>query len=268
MKKIIKGFIVGITNVIPGVCSALVAISLNIYQNIIEITSYPFRKNTWKKNYQFIIGIILGIIFSIIAIDYCFKKWPFVILALFLGITIYGVVPLHKKIRKFNIVNLLELLLGVGVVSLSNIIKVASGNNVNMILFAVAGALASIAFIMPGVSGSMMLLILGVYFPLLSMIVESAKTIFSFKLIEFTKLINLLIFFISFIITLIVSSRIIGVVMKKYEKHFFSICLGMVYGTIGILIYTMIPFYTLPALLIGVPLLIIGFLIVFKIGND
>ena len=118
--NILRGFVLGIANIIPGVSGGTLAITLGIYEKLIETIS-DF-KNKIKENFKFLVFIVLGVgiallVFSNI-VSFCLDKYPFATILFFIGIIVGGVPKLLKKVNKsFNIPNLF-----IGIITFSIVI--------------------------------------------------------------------------------------------------------------------------------------------------
>ena len=84
---ILKGFILGIANIIPGVSGGTLAITLGIYEKLIDIISN--FKEKFKENIKFILLLVLGIVIALLVfsniIGYCLDKFPFITILFFIG---------------------------------------------------------------------------------------------------------------------------------------------------------------------------------------
>ena len=97
----IKGFIMGIANIIPGVSGGTLALTLGIYEDFIKAISHFFSKI--KENIKFLIPIFIGIGLSIVSmsrvIDYSFEHFPIPTAMFFMGLVIGGVPLLLRKVK-------------------------------------------------------------------------------------------------------------------------------------------------------------------------
>ncbi len=235
MKKFVKGIIIGISNVIPGLCSATVALMLGIYDELLGSILDLLKIKKWKQNFIFYLGILLGVVIGAIGLSKLYGLNPFLSNLIFLGFVIrcypLKISDVKPKFKAFWFV------LGLLFVILSTLPKylVDSGsqvNNLNYSLLMISGFVSSLALIMPGISGALLLVIFGVYFPLLDLF----KTIILDLVINHTliivKLIPLIIFSIFFLIGLIFGSFIIKKALNNHPNEFNTIINGMILGTI------------------------------------
>lgn len=266
MKNIINGFFIGISNVIPGVCSGLIAMVLNCYDTLLDITANPFSlKTLWKYRF-FVIGIIGGLLIAITGITYLYEKYPSLIQAFFMGLIMVGIINLRKvTITKGNNA---KLLIGIGmlivfVVSFININN--EKQSLNLLLIALAGLISAVAFVMPGISGSLILLLLGVYFPIMAEISIFIKHIIVFTFPPACTIIVICVFLICFLIGMILCSRFIKYVLAKNANWFYQLCLGM---TIASLITLLIDYQPAGSLiLLDLLVMIFTFIVILCLTN-
>ena len=98
---LVKGFIIGIAKIIPGVSGALLAISLNVYEKGLDVICNFF--NNKKENFKFLfyigIGIVVGIIIFSKVISFCLDKYYFITMMLFAGLVVGGLRSLFKEVN-------------------------------------------------------------------------------------------------------------------------------------------------------------------------
>ena len=98
---VIKGFIMGIANVIPGVSGGTLALTLGIYEKLIKAISH-FLSNL-KENIKFLLPLGIGMVLAVITmsnvIDYSFKNFPLPTTLFFMGLVIGGVPLLYKRVK-------------------------------------------------------------------------------------------------------------------------------------------------------------------------
>lgn len=177
---IIKGMIVGVANIIPGVSGGTMMVSMGIYQKIIDAVNHLFKdfKKSVLTLLPLAIGMALGIgVFSFI-LPFCLEEYPFPTSFCFIGL-IMGGVPfiikpakesLAKEGKSISIAHILAFLalfaLAVGMSIMNETETNAASFEVSIpfvIFLFVVGVIAAATMVIPGVSGSLVLMILGVY---------------------------------------------------------------------------------------------------------
>ena len=98
---ILKGFVLGIANIIPGVSGGTLAITLGIYERMIEAISHFF--SNFKDNLKFVMFLGIGILISLAlfsnVIGFCLDKFQFATIMFFIGIILGGMPILFKKVK-------------------------------------------------------------------------------------------------------------------------------------------------------------------------
>lgn len=238
---IIKGFVLGIANIIPGVSGGTIAITLGIYEKLIDIIS-NIRKN-FKDNIKFLLFLAIGIVISLIVfsniIGYCLDKFPFITILFFIGFIFGGLPILLKKVNgKISVLNVIVFLITFGVVITLKLIS-PENNTVSLndltaykvIGLFFAGFIASASMLLPGISGSFVLMLIGYYEP----IINSIRNITKFNSI-FHNLIILSIGGIGMLFGIICAAKLIKWLLKKYEVQTY-------YGIIGFVIASIISIF-------------------------
>lgn len=173
-KNLYRGMAMGVIDVVPGISSSTIAILLGIYDRLIAALSGLFSKE-WKKHLRFLIPIGIGIAFSIFTFSHV-MNWLLVnynrpTFYFFIGLII-GVLPFlfHESEAKIKFRFYHYILLIIGLVIVNLIPISAEGGTVIeersltiYIMLFMAGIVASAAMILPGVSGSFVLVVIGMY---------------------------------------------------------------------------------------------------------
>lgn len=270
---ILKGFVLGIANIIPGVSGGTLAITLGIYEKLIDIIS-NFRKKI-KDNIKFILLLIIGVAIGLVLfsniISICLDKFPFITIMFFIGIILGGTPILFKKVKNsINIYNIFIFLITFSIIMIMTFIsggeRIVSLNSLNLIkiigLF-FAGFFAAASMLLPGISGSFVLMLIGYYKP----IVNSIKDLTHFNNI----LHNIIILGfagIGIICGLILSAKLINWLLKKYEIPTYFGIIGFVSASIISIFITALSNTILPLdIVIGIIMLIVGILIAMAIGD-
>lgn len=270
----IKGMIIGIANIIPGVSGGTLMITLGVYEKIIETISH-FFKNI-KKNLKFItplgIGLALAILLFSKLIDFSLSKFPFATTFFFIGLILGGIPLLWRKvkIKTRKISNWLVFFITFTLVVVFTFLK--SGNNMvdlttigfsNMISLFLVGVVAASTMIIPGISGSFMLMLFGYYEP----IINTISSITNFNLLGHNLLI-LIPFGIGVIVGVILVAKLIEYLLKKYEvKTYFGV-LGFVLASMIAIIKPIINIdVNVIELIVAGLLSIVGFIGAYKLGE-
>lgn len=276
VKLMIKGFIIGVANIIPGVSGGTLAITLGIYEKLIGIISH-FFKNI-KENIKFLLPIIIGAGLSILilsnVISYSLEEFPFPTTLLFIGLILGGLPMLFGKIKKGpkkgRQINLLIFLITFSIVALFGFMNTGNAavdlSNLDLmgyILLFIVGMIAAATMIIPGISGSFMLMLLGYYKP----IIDTIKTLSNFNDIGHCLAI-LIPFGIGVIVGIVLIAKIIEILLEKFPIKTY-------YGIIGFVLASIITIFipltrvsiTIPSVIIGIFLLLLGGIVAYKLGD-
>jgi putative membrane protein len=273
MKNIIifiKGFIFGTANIIPGVSGGTMAITLGIYEKLLNMFGHFFVD--LKENISFAIPFILGLASAIIVmsnvISYALNNYQLATVLLFVGLIIGGMPPLLQKIKrsrfKSNYLYLVISFLIVIVFTLFGNVNNTVNLDLNIITLLsllIVGIVASSAMVIPGISGSFVLMLIGYYKPIIDII----KDIFNSDNIFYNTSI-LLFLGIGIIIGIVLISRLIKHLLFKYETKTYYAIIGFVLASI-ISIFINVSSYQLFDFILGIPLFIVGIYISSKLGG-
>lgn len=264
---IFKGIIIGIGKIIPGVSGSMLAISMGIYQKLIYSVNNFFKCP--KKNFKFLFKIVLGIIISIVffsnLILKCLNNYYVPTIFLFIGFIIGGLTDLKKKINtKHNYIVIISFLIVtfLGIINMDNTINI-NNNFLNIIYFLFIGIVDAITMVIPGISGTATLMMLGAY----EKIMELYSNIFNLSLI-FYNLKILIPYVIGMMLGIMGTVKLIQFCFNNYKEKTYSIITGFSFSTISFMfIKCFNSFYTFFQLVISFGLLFFGIFITKKINH-
>lgn len=236
LKYVVFGIIIGVSNVIPGVSGGTMAIILNIYDKLMELVTLNI--SVIKKNLSFIIPLLLGVAVGIVGFSKLMKLslqyYPTQTFFCFIGIVI-GSLPLilHKAKQHESIQTkgYIAFICALGIMialsftngdkeSAKELIKYTSLNVTSFIVIFLSMAIAAATMIVPGISGSLILIIIGTY-----------GTIYGYIIAEFY--IPLLIpAGLGAIFGLIGGAKLIKYMLHKYHQLTYCIILGLLIGSL------------------------------------
>lgn len=235
LRVFLCGVLMGIADAIPGISGGTIALLLGIYEELIgSISNFNISlfqnlkkkgiKYCWNKiNGNFLLSLISGVLLSLVSFVKIFsiliQKYPLFIWSFFLGLILATLFVINRNIKKWNIVNFILIFIFIFLTILLTIIAPSYSENINLFYIMICGIIASSAMILPGISGSLILVILGVY----SLIISALDNL-EYNII--------LVFLIGCIIGIINFSKIIKWLFHKYRDYTFSIMLGLVIGSI------------------------------------
>ena len=279
---VVKGFIMGIANIIPGVSGGTLALILGIYEEFISSISNLLKDI--KKNLKFLIPIVIGMGLAIVSlsrvIDYSYQNYPIPTSLFFMGLVIGGIPMLLNKVKKkkevkevssyiiflltFALVMVMtcsDFIFGSGLkVSFSNM------NVLSYIVLFIVGVIAAATMVIPGVSGSLVLMLLGYYYPVIKVIKELTK----FQNIG-TNILIAGVFGVGVLIGIVLVSKLIEFLFNKYEvKTYFGVLGFIIASVIAIPLSTLFNIkvtFDIVQILIGIIFLGLGSIISYKLGD-
>lgn len=255
----IKGLIIGIGKILPGVSGSLMAISMKIYTPLLENIN-NFLKNP-KKSIKFLFPILMGITISVIFFSNILKilinKYYFSILLLFIGLII-GSINFsftdfkNKKIPKI-IIFIFTFLFTIFINKLSLNIELKN----NFLTYILLGIIEAISTIIPGISGTAIFIVLKKY----SLILEILGN-------PFKNILILIPFIIGIIIGIISISKLILFILKKHPIIFMIIIKSLTLSTLFLMyLNTLSINRTFIDIIVGEILLIVGIILSKKMNN-
>ena len=252
LKNLLAGMAIGVGSSIPGVSGGTIAVILGVYEKLIWAVSNIFK--AFKKAVIYLLPMVLGMVLAIIPMVYLMDKalnyFLFGIVCLFAGFIIGSIpgitdevknVPIKKSYVITAIITLvIAIALGVG----SVLVKAdVSSNLINpqwwmYIVLIPVGFIASIALVVPGLSGGMLLLLLGFYKPLIETTVSTAKNCLAGDWSNFGQQLAILVCFaIGVIIGFFLISKLMHFLLNKYREITFYGIIGFVIGSTIALFY-------------------------------
>ena len=242
--EIIKGIIIGVANVIPGLSGGTIAVSLGIYEKLIHIINNVFKTplKCIKEMWTYIVGIIIGIILAVFGVTYLFEVSPIPTAMLFVGL-ILGAIPTigakvdGKNISKKDVITfVIFLAIIISIPFLKGSVASVNENSASIyfIVF-LLGIISATAMVVPGVSGSMILMAFGYYEYVMATISEFIKACVNFEFaIVFEKLIILVPFALGVLIGIIGVAKLIEWLLNHHEKTVY-------WGILGLLVASPFP---------------------------
>jgi len=280
IKNILKGVVIGIANIIPGVSGGTMMVAMGIYDKLIHCITHLFSE--FKKNILFLapiaVGMILAVIGSSFTIEKLFLYFPFQTSLLFVGLVVGGLPAMWKNVKgkKITFGHGIVFLAFFLLVTLMALLGDAEGNAVTLSLDIVSmlklflvGTIAAATMVIPGVSGSMVLLLIGYYTPILSAITDFISAALSFDMAAIlTGVVILAPFGIGIVIGVFAIAKLIEIIFNKFPLYAYWAIIGLIVASpIAILAMGTFPTITVISIITGMIALAIGFVIALKLGE-
>ena len=243
IKNVVCGILVGIANIIPGVSGGTIIVILGLFDKLMDAISNVFKlKISFKErleNLWFIMQVLIGAAIGLVAfakiLNYLFVHFELQTIALFAGLILLSLPMLKKEEMDGKKINILFFILGVLTIGIINYLSPGEEGNIvtyeelisksltpvfigSLILMGVIGGAT---MIFPGVSGSMVLLVLGWYHMFKGYV--AAVTTFDIKI-----LIPLIFIALGVGLGIIFSAKLTSFLLKKYKTNTKSFILGLI----------------------------------------
>ncbi len=231
----LKGMGMGAADVVPGVSGGTIAFITGIYQELIDsIKSVNMKslklllqlkiKDFWNAvNGTFLLSLFIGIGISVLSLakilKHLLENQPILIWSFFFGLIVASAIFVGKNIKKWNFGKVISLLIGAVIASLITIISPAEANTSYWFIF-ISGAIAICAMILPGISGSFILVLLGMY----KFILQSVSDL---------KLAVIAVFMGGAAVGIVAFSNILSWLLKKYYELTIAMLAGFMIGSLN-----------------------------------
>ncbi len=271
---VLKGMIMGVANIIPGVSGGTIAVGLGIFDKLIEAINGFFKAP--KKHLPFLIPLGLGMVIGILAfsgiISFGLKNYSFATNMFFVGLVVSSVPLIYNgaKEKNFKPMYYIYTVIGFLVVFLLALLEKqgveTTTQNVGYVKLFVSGAIASSAMVIPGISGSFMMVLLGVYNVLLvaldtlknwmmspsdtALLVESLKVLVPLGL--------------GIIVGVILIGKVIEFLFERFHSQTYLVILGLIFGSVYVILTSDVTYSSginTMVIISGVVMCIIGFTI-------
>lgn len=233
----IYGCIIGVANIIPGVSGGTMAVMLNIYDKLID--SFTGLRKHFKKSIRFLLPILIGagigvVVFSKL-IKYLIAYFPMPTCFFFIGLII-GSLPLvfrkslETKFRPVSLIPLFVLLAAMTALAFVNTESqetAVAGIQMNIgswLYLFFASAVAAMCMIIPGVSGSMILMVFGIYATIIGAISDLTKHFFDNCMI-------LLPVGLGVVFGIVFGAKLIDICLKRFPQMTFFAIIGLMLGS-------------------------------------
>ena len=239
LNQILRGIVIGVANIIPGVSGGTMMVSMGIYDTLIHCITHLFSefKKSIKTLLPYAVGMLIGIVALASLLTYLFEHFPLPTNTAFIGLILGGLGPIFRKIdrRKINAAAVIAFILAFaliiwmalkGEVQNADTIRIDA---VQVLILIAVGAVASATMIIPGVSGSMMLMLLGYYTPVLNALSNFKDALFHLDFAAMGQpLLLLLPFALGIVLGIYFVAKAIEWLLKRYATPTYCCVLGLV----------------------------------------
>lgn len=231
-----KGLAMGAADVVPGVSGGTIAFISGIYEELLTsisniklglLTTLKKEgfKAAWKQvNGNFLASLFIGIFISIVSlakvISFLLENHPVLVWSFFFGLVLASVIYIAKQITKWNAISAILLIIGTILAFYITTLNPLVSENSSPLFMFLAGAVAICAMILPGISGSFILVLLGAYKPVLKAVND--RDFVTIATVGFGAIVGLLTF-----------SRILKWLFANYKNYTLAILTGFIIGSLN-----------------------------------
>lgn len=270
--NILKGICIGIANIIPGFSGGTMAVMLKVYDLFVYCFANIFNKfnDVIKKGWSLFIGIGIGVLLGLVTIVKLLEVIPFITIMFFVGLVIGSLPSTYKqaKVGKLRIRDILSFTIAIGVlvalpfINTTNSLDITYNWSLYVIMF-ILGAICSAGMVIPGVSGSMILMAFGYYAFFMFIMKDFLLNMFNFSLDNYWNMfITLCCFALGCVVGLVFISKLIIKLTNKYPKTVYITILGLLLATPFSIIYSGLHEYAIifnaPTIIFSIISLLLG----------
>ncbi len=232
----LKGFAMGVANVIPGVSGGTIALLTGIFERLINalksfdveavrlLVKFKFREFARHVDFGFLLSVFLGVGVSIISVakllEFLFQSYPVYVWSFFFGLILVSVWFVGKSIGKIDVAAAVSFVVGAAVAFGLSVMNPATENTAFWYLI-ICGAVAVCSMILPGLSGSFVLILMGNY----QLIMIYAVSHFDMKIIVPVA--------IGVVVGLLAFSHFLSWLLSRYARQTMAVLTGFIFGSLG-----------------------------------
>ncbi len=280
IKNILKGMVIGVANIIPGVSGGTMMVSMGIYDKLIHCVTHLFSE--FKKSMKFLIPIFIGMAIALVGLSFiiepAFENFPLQTSCLFIGLIVGGLPAIWGKVKgkgikiSYVIPFLVFFAIVVGLAAMGE--KEGNAADLTFSLWScvklfVVGIIASATMVIPGVSGSMMLLLLGYYNPIVSAIKDFVTALASFDMQGILAGCGILVpAGIGIVVGFFAIAKVIEIIFEKFPLQAYWAIIGLIVASpFAILMLVGVGSVSIASVLVSVVTFVIGFIVAMKLGD-
>lgn len=281
VKSILRGMVIGIANIIPGVSGGTMAVAMGIYDKVIHAATHLFSefKESMKLLLPILIGAVLAIVLGAKIIGISLEKAPIPTNLCFIGLILGSLPMMTEKVKgkSIRISHIISLLLFFSLVLVFAMMGEEEGKAAQLSLSLVGaiklfgvGVIAAATMVIPGVSGSMILMLLGYYNPVIHLINEFMGNLADRNISGLISNCGLLVpFGIGVVVGIFAIAKVIEKIFEKFPMQAYWAIIGLIIASpIAIVLLNDFSGINAVSIVTGLIMLVIGILISRKLGGE
>lgn len=231
----LKGFGMGAANVVPGVSGGTIALLTGIYSDIVGALNAVTEKETWKSLLRgrfrefwrlikgdFLVALLVGVLLSVFSlaklVTWCLTYYPILTWAFFFGLILASAVVMVRGIKDFRGADLIPAVIGL---ALGLVICTMSPTKTTDDIWFIflCGAISICAMILPGISGSFILLVMGKYHYIMQAITDLNWPV-------------IIMFGVGCVVGILAFAKLLHWLLARWERQTMLVLLGFVFGSL------------------------------------
>lgn len=237
-----KGAAMGMAEVVPGVSGGTIAFITGIYERLLNVIKSigPSGLKGWKEGgvkglwkaldgnfvLSLAIGMVVGIVIGVFLITHLLETYPLLVWSYFFGLIIVSALTVAREISEWDGRKIMAIAIGAAVAYYITVAVPAPGNPALWFVF-ISGMIAVSALLLPGISGSFILLLMGMYGYIIPTVKEALKTF------EPEKLVILGVFGSGMLVGMIIFSRVLSWTFENYKDTTLAVLTGFLLGSLN-----------------------------------
>ena len=275
--EILRGMVIGLANIIPGVSGGTMMVSMGIYDTIICSVTHLFKQ--FKKSILTLLPYAAGMVVALVSLSFvitwAFDNYPLPTNTLFIGLILGGLPAIFKQVKGEKI-GVVGGVLFAAFFALIIVLQLTQSENVTVIHLSVLeivkllllGALASATMVIPGVSGSMILKLLGYYEPVIGSIKGLTTALVAGQWSTVGYNIGILLpFAIGIVVGIFAIAKLIEVLLARWKGWTYCAILGLVVASpVAILMSTSMTGVSFVLILVSLLTFALGYFVAYKLA--
>ncbi len=280
--NIFRGMVIGIANIIPGVSGGTMAVAMGIYDKLIHALTHI--KSEFKKSMKLLVPVIIGAGIALVALSFvittALEKYPIPTNLLFIGLIVGGLPAVCRKV-KGNPLKPQHVIAALAFFALVVGMALFGGGKgadadlsfgfVNVLILFGCGIIAAATMVIPGVSGSMILMLLGYYEPVVAAIKDFMTALAHLDMDGVVSGLGILVpFGLGALFGIVVIAKLIEWIFRKYPLVAFWAIIGLIVASpVAIILLNTFTYTNLAVTIISSVLAFgVGFVVSMKLGGE
>lgn len=280
--NIFRGMVIGIANIIPGVSGGTMAVAMGIYDKLIHALTHI--KSEFKKSMKLLVPVIIGAGIALVALSFvittALEKYPIPTNLLFIGLIVGGLPAVCRKV-KGNPLKPQHVIAALAFFALVVGMALFGGGKgadadlsfgfVNVLILFGCGIIAAATMVIPGVSGSMILMLLGYYEPVVAAIKDFMTALAHLDMDGVVSGLGILVpFGLGALFGIVVIAKLIEWIFRKYPLVAFWAIIGLIVASpVAIILLNTFMYTNLAVTIISSVLAFgVGFVVSMKLGGE